>query len=79
MGQKAVLSFLFETEPGKVNDFMNGLDLTRIPNVVQLEKTFLAKGVESIQVSDMWVNAEDGNKFIADFSYFYYEGSLTTP
>jgi carbonic anhydrase len=31
---KTAVSFLFEKEPGKVSDFINKLDLTRIPNVV---------------------------------------------
>jgi hypothetical protein len=33
--QRAVLSFLFEEQSGKINDFINSLDLTRIPNVVK--------------------------------------------
>jgi carbonic anhydrase len=32
--EKAVLSMLFVQEPGRTNDFMQALDLTRIANVV---------------------------------------------
>lgn len=78
-GQRAVVSFLFMTEPGKANEFLNSLDLTRIPNVVQLDKTFLAKGVDSVMLNDMWNSPDDGLRVQDDFSYFYYEGSLTSP
>lgn len=58
---------------------MQALDLTRIPNVVQTDMTFLAKGVDKINLQDMWVSVEDQLKFPTDFSYFYYQGSLTSP
>jgi carbonic anhydrase len=51
---KVALAFLFSKEPGKVNDFINSLDLTRLTNVVQQHQPFLPKEVPSVKVSDMW-------------------------
>lgn len=77
--EKSVVSFLFEKEPGKVSDFINKLDLTRIPNVINTQQSFLGKGEESTKLSEMWDYPDDGLKYNEDFSYFHYEGSLTSP
>lgn len=46
--ERAILSFLFRIEPGKHNDFLENLDLTRIPNVVMTNPPFLSNSVDSI-------------------------------
>ncbi len=58
---------------------MNKLDLTRIPNVVNKDQSFLGKGEEGTKLSEMWDYPEDELKYQEDFSYFHYEGSLTFP
>ena len=75
--ERAILSFLFKIEPGKHNDFLENLDLTRIPNVVATNPPFLSGDTSSISLSGMWV--QDQKKYPDDFEYFYYEGSLTSP
>lgn len=77
--EKSIVSFLFEKEPGKVSDFINKLDLTRIPNVVNKDQSFLAKGEESTKLSDLWEYPDDKLHYAEDFSYFHYSGSMTYP
>jgi len=40
--EKAIISFLFKVEPGRHNDFLENLDLTRIPNIVMTNPPFLS-------------------------------------
>lgn len=70
----AVLSILFKVKPGKKNLFFErDINILDLPD--QMEKTKIIKN--DINVKDLFL--EDENDIYQPFSYFQYEGSLTTP
>lgn len=76
IARSASLSFLFERVPGKYNGFIESLDIFELPN--SLEKTKALKN--PIDISRIFQTSEtDTVSSVIPFSFFTYQGSLTTP
>jgi carbonic anhydrase len=70
----AVLSILFKVKPGKKNLFFDkDINILDLPD--QMEKTKIINN--DINIKDLFL--EDETDLYQPFSYFQYEGSLTTP
>lgn len=85
---------MFVTSPGSRNKFIDSLDLLNLPNKLdprkKLDEIFAGSdpmGGSSISIEDFfWADYADddsadyvNDRFSGFFSYYYYNGSLTSP
>lgn len=75
--KKAGLVFLVQQKPGKNNDFFNFMDFLELPNIYK-EKMDLKDNVK-IDIEKLFQDTDDDFEYNGYFSYWRYEGSLTSP
>jgi len=76
IARQASLSFLFERVPGKYNGFIEDLDYFDLPNPLSTEK-FLKKPININNI--LKTDEGDDISSMTPFSFYTYQGSLTTP
>jgi carbonic anhydrase len=75
IAKQASLSFLFERTPGTYNSFIENLNYFDLPNTFQTEKD-----IKSISIFDILKTSEEEEvSSMNPFSFYTYQGSLTTP
>jgi len=71
-----VLSFLFKTVPGVYNKFLDDIDFFNLPSRMNNEK----KLIHDLYIPKIFYNSADQDiPIMKKFSFFTYQGSLTTP
>jgi carbonic anhydrase len=76
IAKSASLSFLFEKSPGKYNGFIEDLDIFDLPSPLDPNKNLK----KPINIANILKSEENENiEVLNPFSFFTYQGSLTTP
>ena len=76
IAKSATVSFLFEKAPGKYNGFIEELDIFDLPNTLNTSRDLK----NPVSVANIFKTDEkDDISTLAPFSFFTYQGSLTTP
>ena len=76
IAKSATVSFLFEKAPGKYNGFIEDLDIFDLPNTLNTSRDLK----NPISVSNIFKTDEkEDMSTLLPFSFFTYQGSLTTP
>jgi carbonic anhydrase len=76
IAKQAILSFLFKKKPGVYNKFIDKLDFFNLPNPIDNLRDI----TNDLFIPSVFYNTDDeDNIFLKPFSFFTYEGSLTTP
>ena len=76
IAKQASLSFLFEKAPGKYNGFIEDLDYFDLPNSLGHEKYLK----HPVSIQNIFKTEEsDTTAAMSPFSFYTYQGSLTTP
>ena len=76
IAKQASLSFLFEKAPGKYNGFIEDLDYFDLPNTLNHERYLK----NPVSVQNIFKTEEsDQVGAMSPFSFYTYQGSLTTP
>jgi len=76
IAKQVTLSFLFDKAPGKFNGFIEDLDYFELPNTLQTEKVLK----NPVFVGNIFKTDEtDSVSSMTPFSFYTYQGSLTTP
>lgn len=76
IAKQVVLSFLFYMKPGIFNKFFDRIDIYNLPNQIDTFKDL----TEKFFIPELFYRVEDTDvDTTKDFSFYYYEGSLTFP
>ncbi len=80
IGKQFVLSILFEAKAGQYNQFLNDLDIFNLPNNLHKETDITS----NLFIPKVFYNTEediksDDIRYMKPFSFFTYQGSLTSP
>lgn len=76
IAKQIVLSFLFKKTPGKYNKFIDSLDFYSLPNPTER----LRELYNNLYIPNVFYNSDDDEiPVIKPFSFYTYEGSLTSP
>ena len=76
IAKQIVLSFLFKKKPGVYNKFIDKLDFFNLPNSIDNFRDITS----DLYIPSVFYNTDDeDNEFLKPFSFYTYEGSLTTP
>jgi len=76
IAKQVTLSFLFEKAPGKYNGFLEDLDYFDLPNTLNTSRDLK----NPVFLGNIFkTDEEDKPSSMAPFSFFTYQGSLTTP
>jgi carbonic anhydrase len=82
IAKQVILSFLFYVKPGVFNEFLDKIDVYNLPNEIDGFKDLTASlNLASIFYSNIKKNPFDEKEQspVKDFSFYSYEGSLTSP
>jgi carbonic anhydrase len=76
IAKQAIFSFLFKKKPGVYNKFIDRLDFFNLPNPTELFRDI----TKDIYIPAIFSKSEDDDiNFMKPFSFYTYEGSITTP
>jgi len=76
IAKQAVVSFLFEKQPGVYNKFIDDLDFFNLPNPLQKSR----KLYSSVYIPKLFYEAHSEEiPLMKPFSFYSYQGSITNP
>jgi carbonic anhydrase len=76
IAKQVILSFLFKKKPGVYNKFIDKLDFFNLPNSIDNLRDITT----DLYIPSVFYNTDDeDNEFLKPFSFYTYDGSLTTP
>lgn len=75
--KKAGLVFLAQQKPGKINEFFNFMEFLDLPNIYKETMDF--KNNMEIDIEKLFQDVDDEFEYNGYFSYWRYDGSLTSP
>jgi len=78
IAKQVILSFLFVKSPGTYNKFIDDIDFFTLPNIIKGQNE---RSLESnLYIPKIFYDSTDYDiPFMKDFSFYTYQGSLTSP